>query len=163
MGRIADIAKSEIPVTWDGLTNDDRIGDTTLTARESYVHQLIFGDDLSEGDQNALPPLVAQYAGKKLALEVIEVAYEFWMVQSETATTRQPLEIESFPDRLKYLDKKKASLLVDLAELSPIVTPLIPTLFARAGGSAPLLSSIDTDLLTPDPQDFGPIYAPPEA
>ena len=107
MGRIADIARSNIPIIWDALSNDSRVGDPTLDAREAYVTNLIFGDTLTDLEQDALAQLVADYAGMKLAVDVIDVSIDFWMVQSETATTQQPVEIESYPERLKSLMVRK--------------------------------------------------------
>ena len=162
MGRIADIAQSIVPIEWDALSNDSRIGDPALTARETYVQSLLFGDMLSEVEQDALNNLVAEFAGTMLAIQAIDIGIDFWMVQSEIETTEQPREVVNYPERLDHLRELKMSLLAKLAKLEPIVTPLIPDAFERAQGSAPLVSSFDAELLTPNPQDFGPIYAPPE-
>lgn len=160
MGRIADIARSNIPIIWDALSNDSRVGDPTLDAREAYVTNLIFGDTLTDLEQDALAQLVADYAGMKLAVDVIDVSIDFWMVQSETATTQQPVEIESYPERLKSLMERKKALLVMIANIEPLIVPLIPSVLARS--TAPLVSTIDDELLTPNPQDMGRKYAEPE-
>lgn len=163
MGRIADTAQTEIPVIWDALKNDTRVGDTTLAARETYITNLIFGSDLTTTQQDALSVLVNEYAAKALAIELVDVSIDFWMVQSQVSTTRQPYEIENYGDFLEYLKAKKADLLLDLLKLEPLVAPEIPTVLIKQSGSAPLLSSIDDELLTPNPQDFERIYAEPEA
>jgi hypothetical protein len=162
MSRFADIAKSVVPVTWHALSIDDRIGATALSSRETYISELIFGSELNEAAQDALNPLVAEYAGKALAFQVVNMGIDFWMDQSQTATTRQPLEVTTYADRLESLQELKKSLLAELKGLEPIVAPLIPNFFIRESASRPLLSSIDDELLTPNPQDFGAIYAEPE-
>jgi hypothetical protein len=162
MGRIADNAKSNVPVTWDMLSKDKRVGDATLTEREKYVIRLIFGVALEEATENALDQLVIEYAGKRLALEVIDVAIDLISHLSQMESTQQPVEIVQFPDRLKNLKEQKKDLIVGLAELEPLVVGLIPNLQARRSRSAPLLSSMNDDLLTPNPGDLGPIYAPLE-
>ena len=85
MGRIADTAQTEIPVIWDALKNDTRVGDTTLAARETYITNLIFGSDLTTTQQDALSVLVNEYAAKALAIELVDVSIDFWMVQSQTS------------------------------------------------------------------------------
>ncbi len=163
MGRIADTAQTEIPVIWDALKDDIRVGDTALAARETYITNLIFGSDLTELQQDALSVLANEYAAKALAIELVDMSIDFWMVQSQVSTTRQPYEIENYGDFLEYLRAKKADLLLDLLKLEPLVAPEIPTVLIKQSGSAPLLSSIDDELLTPNPQDFERIYAEPEA
>lgn len=162
MGRIADTAKSITPIAWDALSTDPRVGDSTLAARDVYIQSLLFGSELTDLEQAALNNLVVEFAATRLCIEAIDIGIEFWMVQSETETTQQPVEVTSFPMRLDHLKEQKKALLTKLIELEPIVAPLIPDVFERASGSRPLLSSIDDDLLTSNPQDFGPTYAPPE-
>lgn len=162
MGRIADKAKSNIPVTWDALNSDPRISDATLLEREKFVESMIFGEVMEDAAEDALDELVAEYAGKYLAIELIGVAIDYYQHLSEMESTQQPVEIVNFPERLKHLKAMKEDLIGDMARLEPIVTPLIPNLTDRRSTSAPRLSSFDDDLLTPNPQDFGPIYAPLE-
>lgn len=159
MGRIADIAKSNIPIIWDALSGDTRVGDSTLLAREEFVETEIFGDTLDDSQEDALASLVANYAGMLLAVDVIDVSIDFWMIQSETATTQQPVEIETYPERLKSLQERKKALLVRVAKIEPLVVPLIPSLLTQR--SRPLVSTIDDELLTPNPQDMGRKYAEP--
>jgi hypothetical protein len=162
MGRIADKAKSNIPTTWDMLSKDARIGDTALLEREIYIENLIFASTQDDTAEDAMHELVAEYAGKCLAVECIQLAIDHTQHVSEMESTQQPVELTRFPERLKHLKEAKADLLADIARLEPIVAPLIPNINTRRSASAPRLSSIDDDLLTPNPQDFGPIYAPLE-
>lgn len=163
MGRIADIAKSNIPVTWSALLNDSRIGGSTLTLRETYVTNTIFGSVPNDAEQDALAQIVADYAGMKLAVDVIDVAIDFWMDVEEERVTSGPREEVNYAERLKHLQARKTSLMAQIAMIEPTVIPLIPSVFERASAGAPLLSSIDQEMLTPDPFDFGAPYAPKEA
>lgn len=163
MGRIADIAKSHIPVTWAALAADTRIGDPTLTAQENYVTNVVFGAIPDDSTQDDLAQLVADYAGMKLAVAVIDVAIDFWMDVEEDRITSGPREEVQYAERLKHLQARKAALLREIAMIEPQVIPLIPSQLAQTASSAPLLSSMGDDLLTPNPIDFGPIYGPKES
>ena len=162
MGRIADSAKSNIPVSWDIVMKDARAGDSVLTARENYINNLVLGLEPDQTTEDALHPLVVEYLGKRLALDVVQVAIDIVMELSEMESTQQPVELTRYESRLKNMQEKKKNLLVELAELEPVIIGLIPNLSDRRSASAPRLSSIDDDLLTPNPQDLGPIYAPLE-
>lgn len=162
MGRIADSAQSNIPITWDALLRDPRVGSAVLTSREDYIVSLIFNTELTDLEEEALNNLVVEYVGKTLAVEALDIGIEFWMVQSQTVTTHGPYEVANFPVSLEHLKERKASLQADLARLFPLVSPLIPNILDRTSTNRPLISSIDDDLLTPAPQDFGPIYGPKE-
>lgn len=163
MGRIADNTRTIIPVTWDALSKDSRVGDSALEARIDYIESLVFGDPIPDGGEAALDALVVEFVSKLSALEIIDMAIDFWMNQEDTLTTTGTNEVVSFPDRISALEKRKKTLLADVAKLEPLVEPLLPELIERSSNSRPLLSSFDTPLLTPNPTDIGAPYAPLEA
>lgn len=164
MGRIADHAKSMMPVSWAAMSNDDRIGDASLLAQIDSAEAQIFGDTLSELsiDEDALPFLVVDFSAKVAMLELIRTAIDFWMDQKTSATTTGTAETTTYADRIAALKEQRAELLVDLARMEDIVTPLIPALETRRSTGVPLLSTIDDELLTPNPQDLGRPYALPQ-
>lgn len=163
MDRITAHTRSIFPITWDGLSNDDRVGDSVLALRVEAATQFILGAVPTEVEEAALDALVIDYVAKYAALQIIPAGIDFWMVQAETLTTTGTSEVLSYTSRIAALRELRKDLVGDLTRIEPLVTPLIPNLFARSSGSRPLISTLDQELLTPDPQDFGPIYAPPEA
>jgi hypothetical protein len=159
MGRIATNAKSIIPITWDALSGDARVGDSALTARIQYAEALITGAVLDDTGEDALDPLVAEFITKYAVVEIIPMAIDFWMNMSVTETTTGTAEVTSYESRITALKELRTELVAKLAELEPVVEPLIPNQQTRR--SRPLLSSINDELLTPEPSDLGRPYAIP--
>ncbi len=160
MGRIADLTRAIMPVTWDALLQDSRIGDSVLDAQVTAAEIEIFTIALDDTEEDALQDIVAQYAANHAALRVIDTGIDFWMIQSQTETTTGTSEVVAYTDRIAALKELKTNIIERLARLTPLAEPLIPVIQDRR--SAPLLSSIDDPLLTPNPQDLGPIYGEPE-
>jgi hypothetical protein len=160
MGRIADQTRSILPVTWDALLTDSRIGDTVLTARLDYAQSFILGAVQTTPQEDALDPLVVEFVAKFAATQIIDTAIDFWMDTSITRTTTGTSEVVSYESRINALKELKGNLIKELAELAGLVEPLIPVQVQRR--QRPLLSTINDELLTPDPQQFGRPYAIPQ-
>lgn len=160
MGRIADRTKSIMPVTWHALSIDDRVGDSVLTARVEFAEEFILGSVQTDPEQAALNGIVVEYVSKYAAIQIIDTAIDFWMDISITRTTTGTSEVTAYESRIAALKELKANLIAEMAQIAPQVEPLIPTQTLRR--SRPLLSSIDDEILTPDPQDFGRPYALPQ-
>lgn len=163
MDRITEQVKSIFPVTWDALSSDERIGDSVLAARVSYAMNFILGSEPSEEVQDGLNPLVIEFVAKTAALEIINTAIDYWKEIALSIVTTGTNEQESYANRIDALEKLAKRLLVELAKLEPIVAPLIPVIKERRSSGAPLVSTMEDDLLTPNPQDFGAPYAPKAA
>jgi hypothetical protein len=104
--------------------------------------------------------LVVEFVAKNSAVAIIDPAIDYWMEQADSVTTTGTSETTTYPDRIKALENLKESLTKEIAQLEPIVSPLIPVIRTRKGTSAPRMSSINQPLLSPDPQDFGAPYGP---
>lgn len=159
MDRITIRAKAIIPVTWDALTSAKQVDDSVLVGPIEYAEAFYLEEIPTAEEQNAMSPLVIEFIAKTAVLNMIGPAIDFWMEQAESVVTTGTNETTSYPDRIKALENLKKSLLEELAKLEPVVSPLLPVVQTRRGGSAPRMSSINDELLTPNPQDFGPIYA----
>ena len=161
LDRISTRTKAIIPVTWDALWNDTkRGGESVLVSAIEYVEALIFGDIPDEEAQKEMKQIVIEFAAKSAVLEIIDPAIDFWMEKKTAVTTTGTNEQVTYPDRIAALKELKKNLLEQLAKLEPIVAPLIPVITERRSKGKPLLSTLEDDLLTPNPQDFGPAYAP---
>lgn len=160
MDRITEQVKSIFPVTWDALSSDARIGDSVLDARINYAKNFVLGSEPSEEAQKGFNPLVIEFVAKTAVLEIINTAVDYWKEEALSIVTTGTSEQETFANRIDTLEKLAKRLLADLAKLEPIVAPLIPVVQERRSSGAPLLSSMEADLLTSDPQDIGPAYAP---
>lgn len=160
MSRITEQTRSIMPITWDALDTAEEYGSAMLETRVDFVSALVLGDVPTDQEQGDLNILVIEFVAKKAALELIDTGIDFWMSREQTITQTGTDEMVSYPDRIAALKQLKLNLLKGIAELGPIIGPLIPT--PRLPTSAPRLSSIDDELLTPNPQDMGAPYAPKE-
>lgn len=160
LNRISTRVRNLMPVTWDAMSSDSRVDDSVLTDPVELACALYLEEDTpSDTTLEALSRVVIEFLAKYAALELTGPAIDYWMEQKESITTTGTNETVTFPNRIKAIENLRAALVEDLAKLEPIVAPLIPVIATRKGTSAPRLSSIEDDLLTPNPQDFGPIYA----
>jgi hypothetical protein len=158
MSRIDDITKGLIPTTWDALNNASTVGPTVLAARVQFAEEMIWGSVPSDTTQNNMSTLVADFIAKYAAIQIIDVALDYWREQPQSITTTGTAEVESYGDRLAFLRERKSSLIEELAQLAPQVDPLIPNELQRR--TRPLISTIDDPLLSPSPQDLGPAFGP---
>lgn len=163
MDRITEQTRSIFPVTWDALKEDERIGDSVLEARVSYAKNFVLGSEPSEEVQEGLNALVVEFVAKTAALEIINTAIDYWKEIAISIVTTGTHEQETYANRIDTLEKLVKRLLADLAKLEPIVAPLIPAIQERRSSGAPLISTMEEELLTPNPKDFGAAYAPKAA
>lgn len=160
LDRITSRVKNILSVTWDAMSQDARVDDSALVDPITFAEVLFLGEEPDEAAQLAMNRLVVEFIAKVAAVDLIPAAIDYWLEQKTSITTSGTNETVTFPDRIRALEKLKESLLRDIAKLEPIVEPLIPVIQTRRGASAPLMSTIGDELLTPNPQDFGPIYGP---
>lgn len=160
MDRITTRVRNILPVTWDAMTSDKRVDDSVLTDPVLYSQMLFLGVEMDEEEQKGLNRLVVEFLAKHATVDLIPSAIDYWLEQKLSVVTSGTNETVTYPERIRALEKMKESLLEELARLEPIVAPLIPAIQTRRGASAPRLSTINDDLLTSNPQDFGPAYGP---
>lgn len=158
---VAWFAQSELPITWDALTSDGRFGEERLLAKADLVKDRIFGE-VKDADEEAAAYNIQlrAYAGKVTAIEIIGAAIDFWMDKSLTITVDSPKEMKTYESRIKALQQQKKDLIAETRRLWVEVEGLLPTPSTSMAG-VPGLSSINTELLTPDPATFPVPYAQP--
>jgi hypothetical protein len=160
--EIAIEAKDLLPETWRALANAGSFGMAALERRHDRVVSRIFNSALSDEDIEALPGRVIEYAGKRLALALIDPAIDYWSKQiiSHTAGER---ESSAYKDRVEDLKQLKKDWILQLADDLVDVQPLLPV-FPVAAQDAPRVVQIGTieQHVTADPFDIESIYGPPE-
>lgn len=159
-GAIAERVQGILPVTWDALTRDPRYGDGLMRQTIDYVKDSVFGEVVAPEAESVYPMLTIDYAAKLAALEIIPAGIDFWMNEpiSESATGTN--ENHSFTDRAAALRQLRADLLEQTRLLAPDIQGLLG--YRRVSGRAvPLMDTIDTPLLTPDPTTFPRPFAAP--
>lgn len=104
LGVIAATAREQLPITWDALANDPRYGEPGLQRAVELVKFKTFGmsvePDLEEDTYN---PLIVEYVGKLVALQIIPAGADFWSSQTRTLTAKSGNETKAFNDRVADL------------------------------------------------------------
>lgn len=158
-GSIASRVAGLLPVTWDALSSDARYGSDRLKERVDIVKDELFGEVIADTAEAGTYSLrVRDYAAKLAAIEIIGGAIDYWMDKSITVTVDSPKEITSYESRITALEKQKASLIAETRRLAPSIAEDIAYIRPTRRG-VPGLSTIDTDLVTPDPWTFPKPYA----
>lgn len=155
---IADFAKDQLPETWDALLEADAFGEAALQRMLDHRIERIFGSRLSEAEQNALPAVVKEFAGKRFALDLITPGIDFWSKQiiSETAGEASS---KGYANRALELRQLRATLTAEIAALEFEVEPLLPVIVRRAGSSPKVRNAGDTvKHVTADPLSMEPLY-----
>lgn len=149
--KIATYARGEMPQTWDVLLTDKNLGEEFLGERLNSIMMKLFGEILSDGVVAALDVRVLDYAGKILALELINPGIDYWGKQPLSAGARN--ENKSYADRASHLRELRKMLLEQTRLMWPEVEALLPGRRGYRGGSVPRVRDI-TVAHTPNPYDF---------
>lgn len=158
-GKIADYARDELPETWKAIIEKVADGEAMLNRRLKSTLLLLFNAEIDADEQDALPELVALYAGKKLALSLITPGIDYWSKQKLSLGARS--ETGAYKDRAEDLRQLRKDLLADMSSLWPDVSPLIPDVVTGRGNiDAPRVTEVAV-AHTSNPYDFEPAWAPP--
>jgi len=159
---IALAARDELPETWDALIEADTFGPDALERRLNTVMYRLFGAVLDMPEQEALSPLLATYAGKLFALDIIIPGIDYWSKQA-LAHSAGDRETKAYKDRAEDLAKLRDLIFKDAASLLPAVETELPQIPRRVGDTARVQEAgLLTAHVTPDPFSFEPLYGPPE-
>lgn len=163
-GVIAERVRARIPVALDALEDDDaRIPDGTLESTVETVNEALFGEVLEEDQLADLPLRVIDYAAKLVSIEFLATAIDFFANMPVAERTITPDEQTTYTNRAnEYRQLRKELIDETRAEKNSILAAIrVATGYMAPSSSAPRLSSIGDELLTPSPQDFGRPYAQP--
>lgn len=162
-GTIALNARSELPLTWEALSSAPAYGDPFLQRKVNTVMVRLFGIILDEDEQDALDLLVADYAGKMVALQLVVPGIDYWSKQQTGVSATGRNETKTYKDRAQDLKDLQKLLLIETTNLWPDVQALLVSRRTNTLAAVPRVGQIgDTTVPnTSDPRDFEPAYAPP--
>lgn len=159
-GGIADWAKGELPQEWDALQST--YGDEFLQRKVNSVMLKLFGSKPSVAVQEALDERVLDYAGKLVALELINPGISYWSKQAISMGARGQNENKAYNDRAQALKELRESLLLQSREMQPEVWPLLPLRRAARIPVGPRVRQV-IGTSTSDPDDFERQFIAPVA
>lgn len=161
-GPIAKSARGELPLTWDALKQASQVEATFFDERLTLVQTRLFGAELDDATEGALDPIVVEYAGKHLALKIINAGIDYWSKQATQIGASGRNETKGYLDRAKDLKDLRATLTAEVAALWPDVVTVLPTDTRVAQPGIPQVRDADNTIMyTPDPNLFEPAYGVP--
>jgi hypothetical protein len=146
-----------MPVTWDALLGDPRYGDGLLRATIDTVKDATFGAVVAPAAEANYPLIVIDYVAKKVALQLINPGIDLWQREPVTVSATGTNENTTYVNPVDALKMLRESLLAETKAMWGVVGPLVN--FARVSSAAiPVMNTINDELLTPSPQEFGRPY-----
>lgn len=159
-GPIADKAAGELPEEWRTFSSPQApapYGESFLERKVTSVMVKLFGHALTEEEQDALSEAVTDYAGKIVALSLINPAIDYWSKQSVSVGASGRNETKAWAsdrvtilkDLRSYLIEETRSMWIDIEPLLPVITrsqPSVPTVIEP------------TTAFTPDPNSMEPVF-----
>jgi hypothetical protein len=157
-GRIAAAAQGELPESWRALTSAPSYGESFLTEKLNAVMTKLFGVVLDVATQDVLDNLVVDYAGKCLALELINPAIDYWSKQPVSIGATGRNETKAYLDRSAALLRLRAFLVDQTRLMWDEVQELLPGRRVRRISNVPRVREI-TLAHTPNPYEFEQPFA----
>lgn len=149
--NIYELARTNLPNTWDTLANNTYYGEPLLQSKVDFVKYRIFSTIVNSTiEESVYTPLQMHYAAKYVALQVIPVGIDYYKSQRQTITTTGTNESISYPDRINALGKLQESLTKEVLELA-LDLPA-DSVVSRKRMATPKFDS--ADWRTPDPKTF---------
>lgn len=157
-GRIASAAQGELPSTWRVLVGMQDYGEPLIIEKLNVVMTKLFGEVLNDTVQAALDNLVVDYAGKCLALELINPAIDYWSKQPVSIGATGRNETKAYLDRSAALLRLRAYLVDQIRLMWPEVEELLPGRRVRRVSNVPRVREL-TLAHTPNPYEFEQPFA----
>lgn len=154
-GAIADRAKAIIPITWDSLGKDSRVGDAPLQSALDLAKATVTGRVVDPAQEDLYPLIVIDYIAKTAVVEVAQAGIDFWMNQSLSISSTGTNENLLYTDRAAQLEKLRADLVTETRLKQPEIAKMV-NYYIDSGHAVPLMSSanINPFHLTPSPEEF---------
>ena len=157
-GRIAAAAQGELPSTWRVLVGLQEYGESLVIEKLNAVMTKLFGSVLDVAAQDALDNLVVDYAGKCLALELINPAIDYWSKQPVSIGATGRNETKAYLDRSAALLRLRAYLVEQIRLMWGEVQELLPGRRVRRISNVPRVREL-TLAHTPNPYEFEQPFA----
>lgn len=158
-GKIASAALGELPLTWKALAGSPDYGDPFLKSKIELVKLRLFGEVISVDAENALDIRVIDYAGKLVALQIINPGIDYWGKQPLSIGATGRNENKAYTDRARDLRDLRVLLLEQTRLLFREVEALLPGRQFNTVSNVPRVQDIE-NAHTPSPYDFEPAFAP---
>lgn len=155
VGPIAERTAGIIPITWDALLSDPRVGDSALQVAIDLAKTNTFGTVVPYGQEQNYPLVAIDYASKLAVIELCNTGIDFWMNQATDVSSSGTNEHASYVDRAGQLEKLKSELLTETRNLYTEVAKLVGY-YIDNGRAVPQLSSANINPFhnTPSPEEF---------
>lgn len=155
-GGIADWAKGELPEEWIAL--ETKYGDSFMQRKIDSVVLHLFGSARTTEQQEAMDARLLDYAGKLVALELINPGISYWSKQALSMGARGQNETKAYNDRAKDLKELREQLLAQTRAMQVEIWPLIPDRRALRTPVGPRVRQV-VGSVTSDPDDFERTFA----
>lgn len=154
-GVIADRVKGLIPVTWDALNSDARVGDGPLQTAIDLGKEMVTGEVIDPSQEAVYPLLVIDYIAKLAVIEIAPAGIDFWMNNSMSVNSTGTNEVISYIDRAQQLQSLRDDLIQETRLKQPEISKLVGY-WIDNGRAVPQMSSasINPYHLTPSPEEF---------
>jgi hypothetical protein len=154
-GVIATRLQALLPITWDALQNDPRVGDGVLQSAIDVAKSTVTGQDVDPSLEGNYPVVVVDYIAKMAAIELIITGIDFWMNQSLSITSSGTNESLSYIDRAARLDVLRQEYIAETRMKQQEMATLVGY-WVNNGRAVPQMSSasINPFHLTPSPEEF---------
>lgn len=154
-GAIADRVRGLIPITWDALIKDARVGGGPLQVAVDLAKETVTGKVVDPNLEGNYPLVVIDYIAKTAVMEICPTGIDFWMNMATAITSTGTNEVTSYVDRAKQLDDLRKALLQETRAKQQEIAKMV-NYWIDSGLSVPQLSSanINPFHLTPSPEEF---------
>lgn len=130
-GAIVEGVAAEIPTTFDALRNDSRFGDRFMQAKAELIKVRVLNKNCTPDEEKNFNPVLIMYFSKRVALELIPPAIDYWSRQHRTVTTTGTNEVASYPDMIASLKELKGQLYCSCSELWQELQFIVPGIVQR--------------------------------
>lgn len=154
-GAVADRAKGIIPITWDALASDNRVGDGLLQGAIDVAKAATAGLVVAPTAEQNYPVIVVDQIAKLAVIEICNAGIDYWMNQSQSVSATGTNENISYVDRAAQLADLRKALVLETRERVSEIAKLVG-FYQDNGRAVPLMSSatINPFHLTPSPEEF---------
>lgn len=125
MGKIYDLAREHIPVTWDAIASNTKYGVTLFENKIEFVKYKLFS---TVGPTDSTYNILQQnYIAKETVIQVIPTAIDYWKEKEQSIVTTGTNETVSYSDRISALEKLRNQLITELKELQLYMGGIVNT------------------------------------
>lgn len=154
-GVISDRIKGLIPITWDALKNDVRVGEIPLQLAIDLAKESVTGTVVAETQEQNYPYVVVDFIAKTAVVEMAPMGIDFWMNKSISTSSTGTNENVAYTDRANVLAQLRDQLSTEIRLKTQEVAKMV-NYWIDNGRAVPQMSSasINPYHLTPSPEEY---------